>query len=141
MDVNIQRTDRLVLCDNKMLWQLTKATFRCAQEDTSKAESSVNMKIFIGLKDLHAELLGLTTLDFFPFGYLDDKVWNIPYPIIRMQSTNMVKVRTAVTSMQTYYKTYDPNSFYFVKDGCRNVYLSMGIILKMNKMKMKIIFK
>ena len=47
----------------------------CSRRDTSREESSVNMTIFIVLKDLHAELPGLTMLDF--FGYLDDKVWNI----------------------------------------------------------------
>ena len=36
----------------------------CSRKDTSSKESSVNMNIFIGLKDLHAELPSLTMLDF-----------------------------------------------------------------------------
>ena len=60
-------------------------------KDTSREESLVNMKMFIGLEDLHAELPGLTMLDFCPFGYLDDKVWSISHNHI--QSTNMVKVK------------------------------------------------
>ena len=32
----------------------------CSRKETSKEESSVNMKIFIGLEDLHSELLGLS---------------------------------------------------------------------------------
>ena len=47
----------------------------CSRKDTSREESSVDMKIFIVLKDLHAELPGLTMLDF--SGYLNDKIWNI----------------------------------------------------------------
>ena len=47
----------------------------CSRKDDSSEESSANMKIFIGLKDLHAKLQGLTMLDF-PFGYLDDKLWS-----------------------------------------------------------------
>ena len=73
----------------------------CSRKDTSKEESSVDMKIFIGLQDLHAELPGLTMLDFFlsvtsvtRFG---------KYPVIHMQSTNMVKVKTAITRRQTYW--------------------------------------
>ena len=46
----------------------------CSRKDTSREESSVDMKIFIVLEDLHAELPGLTLLDF--FGYLNDKLWN-----------------------------------------------------------------
>ena len=61
----MKEIDRPVLCGKKVFWQLTQATFICAQEDILKEESSVNMKIFIGLQDLHAELLGLTMLDFF----------------------------------------------------------------------------
>ena len=57
----------------------------------------------------HVELPGLTILDFFlsvtsmtRFG---------TYPIIHMQSTNMVKVRTAITRMKTCSKAYDPKCF------------------------------
>ena len=47
-DINIQEIDRLVLCNNKVLQQLTQATFLYAPEkDTWKEESSVNMKVFI----------------------------------------------------------------------------------------------
>ena len=74
MDVNIQGIDRLVPCDNKLSTAAayTSNISLCSGKDTSKEESSVNMKIFIVLKDLHAELLGLTMLGF--FDYLDDKV-------------------------------------------------------------------
>ena len=34
MDINIQGIDRFVLCDNKVLQQLTQATFLCAPEKT-----------------------------------------------------------------------------------------------------------
>ena len=36
----------------------------CSLKDPSKEESSVNVKIFIGLKELQAELLGLSMLEF-----------------------------------------------------------------------------
>ena len=49
----------------------------CSRKDTSKEESSVNINILISLEDLHPELPGLTMLDIFPFGYVDDKFWNI----------------------------------------------------------------
>ena len=74
------------------------------------------MKIFIGLKDLHAKLSGLRMLEFSlsvtsmtRFG---------TYPIIHMQSTNTVKVRTAITRMQTYYKAYDSKCFLFHAEMC-----------------------
>ena len=44
--------------------KLSTVTVLCGQHQMRK-ESSVNIKIFIGLKDLHAELTGLTMLDFF----------------------------------------------------------------------------
>ena len=75
------------------------------------------MKIFIGLKDLHAKLPDLTMLEFFLSVTLVTRFGT--YPIIHMQSTNMVKVRTAIARMQTYCKAYDPNAFHFLKDGCR----------------------
>ena len=37
----------------------------CSRKDTSKEESSVNMKIFMSLEDLFAELPSLTKLDIF----------------------------------------------------------------------------
>ena len=44
----------------------------CSREDTSRAESSVNMKLFIGLKNIRAELPSLTMLDSFRLpSYLD----------------------------------------------------------------------
>ena len=66
----MQGVDIHVLCDNKVLQQLTQATFLYASEKTLREKSSVNMKISTVLKDLHAELPGLTMLDF--FSYLDD---------------------------------------------------------------------
>ena len=64
--VNIQIFDRLVLCCGKVLQQLTPGTFLCVPEKgASREDSSANMEIFIGLKDLHAELPGLNMLDFF----------------------------------------------------------------------------
>ena len=66
----------------------------------------MNMKIFILLDDLHVDLQRLTMLDFFVtvtsmtrFGV---------YPIIHMQSTNIVKVMTAITRMHTYCKACHP---------------------------------
>ena len=64
------------------------------QKNTSREESSVNMKIFISLEDVHPELpesnhagyfLSLTSMT--RFG---------TYHVIHMQSTNMAKVRTAI---------------------------------------------
>ena len=50
-----------------------------------------------------------------------------------MQSSNMVKVRTAITRMQA----YDPKCFLFHEKRmhAENVYLLTGIILVMNKMR------
>ena len=47
------------------------------QKDTSKEESSVKVKIFIGLVYHQAKLPGLNHTRIFPFEYLDYKVWNI----------------------------------------------------------------
>ena len=76
IDVHIQGIDRLVLCGNKVLQQLTQATsFLCSRKDTSREESSV--------KDIHwfqrspYRTSGPNHAGFFPFGYLDDKVWNM----------------------------------------------------------------
>ena len=52
---NMQGVDIHVLCDNKVLQQLTQATFLYAPEKTLREESSVNMKISTVLKDLHVE--------------------------------------------------------------------------------------
>ena len=83
----------------------------------AREESSVNMNIFVGLKDLRAQLLGLTMLDFFL------SVTSIPrfgtYHVIHMQSTNMVKVRTAITRMQSITRFMIQNAFYLMKDGCK----------------------
>ena len=87
----------------------------CSRKDTSKENPLVNIEIFIGLKDLYAELPGLSMLDFFlsitsmtRFG---------AYPIIHMQTINMVKVKTAITRMYYKYdkllKDYDPKCFLF----------------------------
>ena len=86
----------------------------CSRKDTSREQSLVNMNIFVGLKDLHAEVPGLT------------------YPIIHIQSIKMAKVRIAV---QTYHKVYDPKCFLFHKRHAENVYLSVVIILIINKMR------
>ena len=93
----------------------------CSRKDTSREESSVNMKIFIDIKDLHAELAGLTMLDFClsvtsmtRFG---------TYPLIHMQSTNMVKVRATITGMQTYYKAGDPKCFLFHERQMQKMYI------------------
>ena len=109
-----------------------------SRKETSTEESSVNMKIFIGLEDLHAELPGLTMMYFF---FLVTSITSFrTYPLIHMQSTNMVKVRTAI--MQTYYTTFMiQNSLYFMKTDAENVCLSVGIILITNRIKMRIIFK
>ena len=106
MDVNIQGIYKLVLCGNKVLQQLTQVTFRCTPEKfTSREESSVNMKIFIGFKDLHAKVQGLTMPDFYLSATSMTRLGTCP--VIHMQSTNMVKM-TTIKRMQTYYKSYDP---------------------------------
>ena len=68
----------------------------------------MNMKIFIGLEDLHAELPDLTMLQFFLPVTLMTR-----FAVIHMQSINMAKVSTAITRIQTYYKAYDPKRFLF----------------------------
>ena len=95
VDVNMAEIDRFVLCGNKVLQQLTQ-TFLCAPEKTLREKNHplVNMKIFIGLEDLHAELPGLTMLDFF-LSVTSTMTRFGTYPVIHTQSTNMV--RTAVT--------------------------------------------
>ena len=40
-----------------------------------------------------------------------------------MQSTNVVKVRTAITIMQTYYKAYDPKCFLFHDRQMQKMYI------------------
>ena len=64
--------------------------FVALQKYTLRKESSVRMKIFISLEDLHAKLPGLTAMLTFSFDYIDDKVWNIPSPVIHMQSITVV---------------------------------------------------
>ena len=51
--------------------------FVVAQNRHFEKDSSVYMKIFIRLNDLQADLPGVIIQDFFPFGYVDDKVWNV----------------------------------------------------------------
>ena len=105
-----------------------------SRKDTLREESSVNMKIIIGLRDLHAELPSLTMLDLFlsvtsmtRFG---------TYPAIHMQSTNIVKLKTAFSRLQTYYKAINPKSFLFHEGRMQKMYAcSMGIILIINKMR------
>ena len=57
---------------------LHKLTVLCtwSSKNTSKIESSVNIKIFIGLKDLSLGTTISNHTELFPFGSLDDKVWN-----------------------------------------------------------------
>ena len=124
---------------------LHKQQFFVLQKDTLRQESSINMTIFITLKDLHAELQRLTMLDFFLsvtnmtiFITLKDLHAELPrqtmldfslsdtsmirfgtHPAIQMQSTNMVEVRTTVTGMQKYYKACDPKSFIFPEERSR----------------------
>ena len=50
----------------------TSNIFLCSRKDSLREESSVNMKIFIVFKDLHAELPGLTMPDV--FGHLNDHI-------------------------------------------------------------------
>ena len=64
----------------------------------------------------------------FPFGHIDDKVWNIPYPKIQMRLTNMDKVRTANTRMQTYYKSDDSKCFLFHKRWMQNMYICQWVL-------------
>ena len=68
---------------------LHKQHFFVLQKDTSREESSVNRKIFISLKDLHANLPDLTMLNFFLSVISMTRFGT--YPVIHMQSTNMVK--------------------------------------------------
>ena len=79
------------------------------QKKHFEKESSVNKKIFIGLEDLHPELLSLIMLDFLILVTMMTRLGRCP--IIHMQSTNIVKVWTAITRMQMYYQAYDPKCF------------------------------
>ena len=64
-DVSKEGIDRLVLCDNNVLQQLTQTKFLCVPEKTLRENNrTVNMKIFISLKGIHVELPGLTILYF-----------------------------------------------------------------------------
>ena len=88
----------------------TNNNYLCSRKYTLREESSVSMKIFIGLKYLHAKLPGLTMLDFFSVTLMTRFG---TYPIIHMQSPNMVEVRTVMTGMQVSYMAYDPKCFLF----------------------------
>ena len=90
-------------------------------KDTSKEELSVNMKIFIGLEDLLAELPGPTMLNFFLSVTSMTRFGTCP--VIYVQSTNMVKVRTAITRMQTYYKASDPKCFLLHERQMQKMYI------------------
>ena len=121
-NVKTKVINRLVQCGDKMLHQVTQATFlcTCSREDISKEESSVNMKIFIGLKDLQAELPGLTKLDF--------SLARNSHAI-----TNLVYVRAVVTRIQTYYQA---KALYFRKRGTQKMYIcQQRILLIINKMR------
>ena len=135
IDANIQGIDRLVLWDNKgAATAYTSNISLCFGKDTSREESSANMKIFVDLKDLHAELPSLTMLDFFLSVSSMTRFGTCP--VIHMQSTNMVKVRTAITRMQTYYKAHDPKCLLFRERRMQKTYINaMDIILIMNKIR------
>ena len=62
--VNTERKDKVLMCDNKMLHELSLATFLSpySTKDNSKEESTINKEIFIGLKRP-----GLIILDIFLF--------------------------------------------------------------------------
>ena len=86
------------------------------------------MRILIGFEELNAKLLSWI----FPFDYLNGKVCSIsrnPNAI-----NYMVKVSTAVTRMQTYYKAYDSKFFLFMNNGCGKCISVNGHFLIMNKM-------
>ena len=73
---------------------------------------------FIGLMDLHAELPGLTMLDFFYLSYLDDKVWNyIPQSTCSQLMWLRLGLLLQVWRRST--RLMIQNDFYFTKDGCR----------------------
>ena len=93
----------------------------CSRKDISREVSSVNMKIFIGIEELHAELLGLTMLDFFLSVTLMTKFGTCL--VIHIQSTNMVKVRTAITRMQTQFKAEDLKCFLFRERRMQKMYI------------------
>ena len=118
------------------MWQQGDATAYtsnislCSRKDTSREESSVNMKIFIDLRDLHVEPPGLTMLNFLlsvtsmtRFG---------TYSVIHMQSASMVKVRTAIIRRQTYYKAYDSKCFLFHERQMQKMYTFQWAYQKLN---------
>ena len=57
----------------------------------------------------------------FPFGYLDDKVWNVSYKL-----TNMVKVRAAITRYKRITTLMIQNAFCLMKDRCRKFMSVIG---------------
>ena len=81
----------------------------------------IKMKIFVGLKDLQAELPGLTILDFFLS--VTSMTKSGTYSVIHIQSDKLVDVRSAITRMQTYYNAYDPKNFLFHERRMQKMYV------------------
>ena len=75
--VNMQGIDRLVLCDNKVLQQLTKATFLYAPERHFETRIISKHEDIHGSQISPCQTTGPDHTGFFPFSYFDDKVWNI----------------------------------------------------------------
>ena len=84
IDVNIQGIYKLVLTGNKVL----------QKKHFERKIIKKNMKIFIGFTSLYTELPGLTMLYFFLLVTSMTRFGT--YPVIHMQSTDMVKVSTAI---------------------------------------------
>ena len=79
------------------------------------------MKIFIGFTGFFTELPGLTYALFFPS--VNSMTRFGTYPVIHVQSTDMVKVSTAIRRMQTYHKAYDPECFLFHERRMQKMYI------------------
>ena len=113
-----------------MLHQLTQATFLCActREGTSKEESSVNMKIFICLRS-PGRTTGPTFDDtaFFLSKTLMTKFGM--YPVIHMESTDLVDARAAVTKIQMYYKIMIQNALDLFHERCMQEKMYICIVL------------
>ena len=66
-------------------------------------------------------LPGLTKLDFF-LSVTSMTRFGV-FPVIHMQSTNMVDDRAGITRMQKYYKAYDPKCFLFHERRMQEIYI------------------
>ena len=58
------------------------------------------------------------------------------YPVIHKKSNMWLQLGPLLQKCRHITRLIIQNAFYFMKDRCRNVHLSMGIILIMNKMRM-----